>query len=88
MRISAKTIAYVIFANVPLLPPVAPHAHAFATRPVRIIVPLAAGGLVSLWFLLSEPHHPWMMQAHSYGWMALLALAVVGAINPRWVRRA
>ena len=44
MRISAKTIAYVIFANVPLLPPVAPHAHAFATRPVRIIVPLAAGG--------------------------------------------
>jgi hypothetical protein len=51
-------------------------------------VPLAAGGLVSLWFLLSEPHHPWMMQAHSYGWMALLALAVVGAINPRWVRRA
>jgi len=51
-------------------------------------VPLAAGGLVSLWFLLSEPHHPWMMQAHSYGWMALLALALVGAINPRWVRRA
>lgn len=51
-------------------------------------VPLAAGGLVSLWFLLSEPHHPFMMQAHSYGWMALLALAVVGAINPRWVRRA
>ncbi len=51
-------------------------------------VPLAAGGLVSLWFLLSEPHHPWMMQAHSYGWMALLALAVVGAINPRWVRAA
>ncbi|MDQ0248098.1 hypothetical protein J2W22_000145 [Sphingomonas kyeonggiensis] len=51
-------------------------------------VPLAAGGLVSLWFLLSAPHHPWMMQAHSYGWMALLALALVGAINPRWVRRA
>ncbi|MFS2109569.1 hypothetical protein ACCC88_07775 [Sphingomonas sp. Sphisp140] len=50
-------------------------------------VPLAAGGLVSLWFLLSEPHHPWMMQAHSYGWMALLALALVGAINPRWVHR-
>lgn len=51
-------------------------------------LPLAAGGLVSLWFLFSAPHHPFMMQAHSYGWMALLALAVIGAINPRWVRRA
>jgi len=51
-------------------------------------VPLAAGGLVSLWFLFSEPHHPLMMQAHSYGWMALLALAAIGAINPRWAARA
>lgn len=51
-------------------------------------LPLAAGGLVSLWFLFSEPHHPLMMQAHSYGWMALLALAAIGSINPRWVRRA
>ena len=44
MKKFLKTISYVIFANTLLLPSITPHAHAFATRPVRIIVPLTAGG--------------------------------------------
>jgi hypothetical protein len=49
---------------------------------------LAAGGLVSLWFLFANPHDPMMMAGHRYAWMALLALAAIGSINARWVKRA
>ena len=48
---------------------------------------LAAGGLVSLWFLLTAPHDPAMMLGHRYAWMALLALAAIGALNPDFVSR-
>ena len=50
-------------------------------------LPLAGGGLASLWFLFSDPHEPAMMLGHRYAWMALLALAAIGSIRPRWVRR-
>ncbi|NYT42650.1 hypothetical protein HZY97_17890 [Sphingomonas sp. R-74633] len=50
-------------------------------------VPLAAGGLASLWFLFANPHDPAMMLGHRFAWMALLALAAIGSINPRWIRR-
>ncbi|MDG2534661.1 hypothetical protein P6144_13445 [Sphingomonas sp. HITSZ_GF] len=50
-------------------------------------VPLAAGGLASLWFLFTDPHDPAMMLGHRYAWMALLALAAIGSINPRWTNR-
>lgn len=49
---------------------------------------LAGGGLASLWFLFADPHDPAMMLGHRYAWMALLALAAIGSVNPRWVRRA
>lgn len=49
---------------------------------------LAAGGLVSLWFLFTNPHDPMMMAGHRYAWMALLALAAIGSVNYRWVKRA
>jgi hypothetical protein len=29
-----------------------------------------------------------MMQAHSYAWMALLTLAILGSVNANWVGRA
>lgn len=51
-------------------------------------VALAAGGLVSLWFLLTAAHDPLMMKAHSYAWTALLLAAIVAAIRPTLVRRA
>lgn len=50
-------------------------------------VPLAAGGLASLWFLFANPHDPAMMLGHRYAWMALLALAAIGSLNSRWVNR-
>ena len=50
-------------------------------------LPLAGGGLASLWFLFRAPHDPMMMLGHRYAWMALLALAAIGSIRPRWVRR-
>jgi hypothetical protein len=50
-------------------------------------VPLAAGGLASLWFLFTAPHDPAMMLGHRFAWMALLALAAIGSINPRWTSR-
>jgi len=50
-------------------------------------LPLAAGGLASLWFLFANPHDPMMMQGHRYAWMALLALAAIGSVNARWVSR-
>lgn len=49
---------------------------------------LAAGGLVSLWFLFANPHDPMMMAGHRYAWMALLAIAAIGSVNARWVKRA
>lgn len=51
-------------------------------------LPMAAGGIASLWFLFTNPHDPAMMLGHRYAWMALLALAVIGSINRRWVSRA
>ncbi|WP_137864362.1 MULTISPECIES: hypothetical protein [unclassified Sphingomonas] len=51
-------------------------------------IPLAGGGLASLWLLFTAPHDPAMMQAHSYAWMALLALAAIGSLNARWASRA
>ena len=50
-------------------------------------LPLAAGGLASLWFLFTAPHDPAMMLGHRYSWMALLALAAIGSLNSRWVSR-
>ncbi|MES2443131.1 MAG: hypothetical protein V4574_09900 [Pseudomonadota bacterium] len=50
-------------------------------------VPIAAGGLVSIWFLFAAPHEPLMMKAHSYAWAALLVVAVIGAIRPALVSR-
>lgn len=49
---------------------------------------LAAGGAVSLAMLFADPHAPLMMLGHRYAWMALLALAAIGSINPRLVSRA
>jgi hypothetical protein len=50
-------------------------------------VPLALGGLASLWFLFTAAHDPMMMKAHSYAWMALLVSAIIAAIRPALVRR-
>ncbi len=59
------------------------------TWPGRIAaIPLALGGLASLWFLFTAPHAPMMMKAHSYAWAALLVVAIVAAIRPVLVRRA
>lgn len=51
-------------------------------------IPLAGGGLVSLWLLFTAPRDPWMMKAHFYAWSALLLVALVAAIRPALVRRA
>lgn len=51
-------------------------------------LPMAAGGIASLWFLFTNPHDPAMMLGHRYAWMALLALAFIGSVNRRWVSRA
>ncbi|MBC9034835.1 hypothetical protein IAG41_20785 [Sphingomonas sp. JC676] len=49
--------------------------------------PLLAGGLVSIGFLLANPHSPTMMKAHSYAWMALLLVALVASVRPALVAR-
>lgn len=43
---------------------------------------LLAGGMVSLWFLFTDPHNPVMMRGHSIAWTALLIAALVGAVRP------
>lgn len=48
---------------------------------------LLAGGLASLYFLFNDPHAPAMMKAHSYGWGALLIVALIGAWRPDFVSR-
>ncbi|MET0307651.1 MAG: hypothetical protein ABW023_02995 [Sphingomonas sp.] len=49
--------------------------------------PLLAGGLASIGFLLANPHSPTMMKAHSYAWMALLVVALIGSFRPALVAR-
>jgi hypothetical protein len=49
---------------------------------------MLAGGLASLFFLLNDPHAPAMMKAHSYGWGALLIVALIGAARPALAMRA
>ncbi|AJP73024.1 hypothetical protein TS85_16310 [Sphingomonas hengshuiensis] len=44
--------------------------------------PMLAGGLVSLAMLVTAPHDPMMMKGHSAAWIALLALAAIGAVRP------
>lgn len=54
----------------------------------RIAAPFAgAFGLVSIWFLFTDPHDPWMMQEHRQAWTALLILAVIAAIRPALAAR-
>lgn len=43
---------------------------------------MAAGGLISIWFLFSAPHDPRMMQGHTYAWIALLLVALPAAVRP------
>jgi hypothetical protein len=50
-------------------------------------VPIGTFGLVSLWFLLTDPHDRWLMLAHRNAWMALLAFAIVAAIRPALAAR-
>ena len=49
--------------------------------------PLLAGGLVSIGFLLADPHSQTMMKAHSYAWMALLVVALIASFKPALVAR-
>lgn len=44
--------------------------------------PMLAGGLVSLILLVVDPLSQTMMKAHSYAWIALLLVALVGAFRP------
>lgn len=46
---------------------------------------LLAGGMVSLWFLFTDPHNPVMMRGHSIAWTALLVAALGGAVRPALV---
>lgn len=54
--------------------------HGWLPRIAGVV--LLGGGLVSLWFLFTAPHDPWMMQAHRQAWTALLILAVIAAVRP------
>lgn len=43
---------------------------------------MAAGGVVSLLYLLRAPHDPAMIRGHMMAWAALLAAAAIGAVRP------
>lgn len=50
-------------------------------------VPVALGGAVSLWFLLTAPRNPLMMEGHRWAWTTLLILAIIAAIRPALAMR-
>ncbi|MCW3846211.1 hypothetical protein OF829_03100 [Sphingomonas sp. LB-2] len=43
---------------------------------------LGVCGAIALFLILIDPHDPLMMKAHSWGWTALLILAMIAAIRP------
>lgn len=51
-------------------------------------LPMIAGGFASLWFLLTNPYDPLMMQGHRWAWTALLIVAILAAIRPSLVARS